>query len=95
MVDDNGALSADDKQKFLNWLNQKGRINPACPVCGSNNWTVGDHLVQNTTYNPAAGLVVGGPSYPAALLVCNTCAFTRHFMAVPIGLLPPNKTGGK
>lgn len=92
---DTGALSQEEKQKFLNWLNEKGRMNPSCPVCGTNNWGVGDHIVQSLPFTPN-GLVLGGTSYPSALLVCNNCAFTRSFMAVPIGLMPtPPKEGEK
>ncbi|MGR3456092.1 hypothetical protein [Pseudooceanicola sp.] len=79
-----GSLSKDEKQKVIDWVNEKG-VHHNCPVCGSNNWGVGDHLLSGMPYM-GGSIVAGGPSYPAAMLVCNNCAYTRHFMAVKIGL---------
>jgi len=85
MPDQNGKLTPEEKQKFVAWLNAKTKSHQ-CPVCDTNGWTVADHLIDARPHT-GGGLVVGGTTYPSAILVCNNCAYTRQFMAVPIGLL--------
>lgn len=94
MPDPNGKLTQADKAKFVAWMNDKAKHHQ-CPVCATNAWTIGDDLINAMPYT-GAGFVIGGPSYPLAFLVCNNCAYTRHFMAVPIGILPASeeKEGG-
>lgn len=88
-----GTLTAEDKKKFLDWLNSKTKNNPTCPVCSENDWSVADHLINAMAFTPNA-MIIGGPTYPMAVLACNNCAFTRTFMAVPVGLVPPPETKG-
>ena len=86
MPDDSGKLTPADQEKFKKWLNDKTK-NHSCPVCNSNNWALGEHLLSGMVYS-GGNLIVGGPAYPLAFIVCNVCSHTRQFMAVPIGLLP-------
>ena len=83
-------LSNEDKLKFVHWLNAKGI--KACPMCGQNKWAVGERLVvPNTWHGPGAGLVVGGVSYPQAMLICGNCAYTAFYNAVVVGLVSGKK----
>lgn len=85
MPETNGQLTSGEKEKFLAWVNEKG-VNHNCPVCQKNNWTVGDHLLSGMVHT-GNGISIGGAAYPTAILVCTNCAYTRNFMALPIGLL--------
>lgn len=82
MPGSDGRLTKQEKDRIIGWLNEKGK-NHACPVCLSNNWTVGDHLLSGMVSH-GANLVLGGPQYPQFFLVCGNCFYTRHFMAVPV-----------
>lgn len=82
MPGDDGVLTPAEKQTISKWLNEKSR-NYFCPVCNSNNWAIGDHLLSGMVYH-GGGLIIGGASYPQFFLVCQNCAYTRNFMAVPV-----------
>lgn len=86
-------LTQDEKQKIVAWLNEKG-VNHSCPFCGQNNWSIGDHLLSGMVHT-GGGLVIGGAAYPSAFTVCNNCAYTRQFMAVPIGIFQTETPEGK
>lgn len=95
MPDQNGQLNKEEKQKITAWLDEKG-VNHSCPVCTKNKWTLGDHLISGMVHT-GSGVSIGGAAYPTAFLVCTNCAYTRHFMAVPMGLLearPEEKSNG-
>jgi C4-type Zn-finger protein len=85
-VPESGKLSPEGKQKFVEWLNEKSK-SAECPVCGTNQWNVGDDLLNLTPFTGGT-LVVGGLSYPVAFISCGNCMYVRHFMAVPLGLVP-------
>lgn len=89
-----GKLTDEDKSRIVKWLQTKTTIH-SCPSCGSNNWTVGDDLINLMPFT-GGNLIIGGPTYPAAFVVCNSCAFIKHFMAVPIGVVnaAPKEGGG-
>ena len=90
-------LSESDSQKILAWLKDKTKT-PKCPVCHSQRWTVGPHLLHGQIYNPAGAFIIGGSSYPQAVVVCDNCFYVRTFMAVPLGLdatSDPEDEGGE
>ena len=91
MAEPTGKLSQIDKDKIVEWVNTRSKFHN-CPSCGDNNWTVGDDLLNMMPYN-GGNLVLGGPAYPAAFLVCNHCAYVRQYMAVPMGLLASSSEG--
>ncbi len=82
MPDKDGKLTAAEKATVSAWLNTKGK-NHNCPVCATNVWSIGDHLLFGMPFY-GGGLRVGGAAYPQVFLVCTNCAYTRHFMAVPV-----------
>lgn len=92
MPDKDGKLTAEEGKKLRDWLQAKTK-NYACPVCHTNAWSLGEHLLNGTVF-VGGNLIVGGPAYPMAFTVCNNCAYTRTFMAVPIGLLPKGDGNG-
>ncbi|MBU1209929.1 MAG: hypothetical protein KJ587_01490 [Alphaproteobacteria bacterium] len=97
---DDSKLTKDQKDRALAWLNQKWVGNKACPVCAQNHWTIADHAVT-PSISHGSGLIIGGPSYPHALVICNNCGHTLFFNAVLMGILrdekpakPEEKTDG-
>jgi hypothetical protein len=49
MTDDSGKLTEEEKKLIVDWLKSHGQNNIVCPVCGDNNWFIGDHVVQPIT----------------------------------------------
>lgn len=88
MPDRHGKLSQAEKEKIKAHLEQYGKEH-RCPVCDHAQWSVGDHLLQGIIYR-GGGLHIGGESYPQFLIICTTCLYTRHFMAVPLGIANVN-----
>lgn len=95
MPDENGKLSLEDKEAAVRWINEKVK-NHACICCGSNDWSIGDHIVELRPF-VGGGITVGGVVYPALVLTCNVCAYARFHMALPTGLLnvPTSPSGEK
>ena len=60
--------------------------NARCPFSGDNNWTLVQDYVEVRPYQEGA-LVLGGPIYPAVMVVCNTCGYMATFNAIKLGLL--------
>ncbi len=81
---------ADTRELLTTWLNQKWRGQKLCFICGSNNWGISDKPVEIREFH-AGGLVVGGPVYPAVMVICNVCGYTLLFNALVPGILPRNE----
>ena len=88
MPKSNGELTPAELDKFRRWLadHTGPQANSSCPSCGTNNWTIGSHLINALVYHPGGAMVVGGPTYPMAFIACSNCFHVRTFMAIPIGL---------
>ena len=84
MPSNDGVLTRAEQEKISAHLNEKGK-NHNCPVCGENNWTIGEHLLNGMVHTPGS-MRIGGPTYPMAFVVCRNCSYLRQFMAVPLGL---------
>ena len=62
---------------------RKGEDNSSsCPVCGGSHWVLAEHLIWGLVHTP--DFVMGGVNYPLYLTFCDSCYYTRHFMAVPV-----------
>ena len=79
-----GLLTKDQKNQVADWLNTKGRCH-WCPVCRENNWFTGDRFLTSSVFHEDA-VRIDGVSHPQVFIVCQNCAYTRQFMAVPMGL---------
>src|SRR5882724_5995148 len=92
MPDKDGKLTEDDKSIVQVWVKKHGegkdKLNPFCPICGSADWFVADHLVQPVTIGANHGLMLGGVGYPQVMLVSLPCGYTRFLNAVVLGLFP-------
>lgn len=88
MPDVDGKLSAEEIQKIMAWLAQYPKAaNAICPMCDSQDWIIGDHLVQPVTQG-RQGTIFGGVAYPQVMLISNPCGFTRLVNAVVMGVVP-------
>jgi hypothetical protein len=84
------ALTQEQKDKAATKI-QKLWVGSAksCPVYGSINWIVADHLVlPMTLIPPYTGINIGGIGYPQLMLVSKECGYTLFFNAVILGVLP-------
>lgn len=81
-----GGLSELDKQKILDWLNRKWAGSKACTICGTNRWTLSDHIVAPMTSGPDGDISIGGVTYPQAMVICNNCGNTHYFNVAMMGI---------
>jgi hypothetical protein len=88
MPDAAGKLTAEDKQKCADWLNSFGKLPMLCPICGSKNWSIADHIVAPIVLGPGNGLQLGGVSYPQFMLISVPCGNTLFVNAVMAGVFP-------
>jgi hypothetical protein len=79
-----GQLTADEKNKVLEWLRVNWVTPQNCPICKDDNWFVADHVVYPMNY--AGGSIVGGPAYPQVMVVSTKCGYTMYFNAAMIGI---------
>lgn len=84
MPDQQGKLTGPELEKIAKWLQDKARGDQSCPVCRTNAWAIAEQLVNGMPFYGGGSLIVGGPAYPIAMLVCQNCAHVRPFMAVPM-----------
>ena len=82
MTDEDQPLTQEQKDKFVAWLNAKA-TNHNCPVCGVNDWFLGNHVI----HAPIENTFTTGTVYPQVFISCNNCAFIRNFMAVQVGIV--------
>jgi len=69
-------------ERIIEWFKEKN-VNPTCPSCGQNQWTLGDVVAAPSfdTEDSNAEMI------PMAQLICKNCAYMRLYAAVPIGLI--------
>ncbi len=87
MPDKDGKLSEADRQKISNWLNKRWRAQRNCTVCGTNNWSIGEHVVTTARLNNKGQILMSGAAYPYVMVICNYCANTMAFNAPMLGLV--------
>lgn len=63
-----------------------------CPMCGHEHFVLLDSYLRNDIQEDLNAVMLGGPSIPAAAIVCSNCGFiSQHALGV-LGLMPPNPT---
>jgi len=81
------TISSEEKQRIIAILSKKGANNP-CPRCNQNNFTLLDGYFNQTIQQTISSVVLGGPSVPSAIIVCNNCGYmSQHALGV-LGLIP-------
>lgn len=98
-------MTDDTKEKFfskekreiaLKWIKEKApRLD--CECCGKGSWTLAEDLVTPTVLSKGGGIVLGGPTYPSIMIICNNCGNTKLFNAIVSGVITPKdaEDGGK
>lgn len=82
------------KDVLLKRLIEKG-VRPECEACGQNNWSVVDQPVGVMIVNLSGAFQIPPPHIPSVALICNNCGNVRIFALGVLGLLSPQKEGGK
>lgn len=90
MPDVDGKLSGEEKTKAIAWVTShvKGAI--VCPVCGSAEWTLGDHVVSPIALGGGGNVRLGGPGYPQVMLISQNCGHTIYINAIVAGIVSPD-----
>jgi hypothetical protein len=92
-----GLMTPEQKEMALTWLMKHWKGEKQCPICGSNDWILGDHIVFPPLFS-GSGLSVGGPAYPQFMVISVPCGHTLYFNALVSGIMaiaPSQKEGSK
>ena len=81
-------LTEEQKREIIKRLEERG-AKLACPRCGNKAFTVLDgYFVQSIHTQLGAGVVLGGPTVPSAVIACKKCGYlVQHALGI-LGLLP-------
>jgi hypothetical protein len=90
MADD--QLSDAQQKQIIDWISSKVPLVGKCAVCHSRTFSIGNHLVTTPVFSPH-GMMLGGPQYPFAMLVCDNCGNTQFLNAVRMGIVSNEKSG--
>lgn len=81
------GIPPDQKQKIVEAL-EKASARLPCPRCGNTSFTLLDGFFNQPVQTDLGGLVLGGPSVPSVVVVCNRCGFLAQHALGSLGLLP-------
>ena len=79
------GFSGEIREEILRTLQERIKIQ-ACPLCGTNTWTLADGFVALPVQEGFSAFEVGGPALPCVALVCNNCGNTYLINVLNIGL---------
>ena len=84
-------MTQEEKRRIAEALKEREAIR-ACPRCGNDNFSLIDGYFNTPFRVELKGLVIGGPSIPAAVVVCKKCGYlSQHALGV-LGLLPKSES---
>jgi len=89
MPGSDGLMTAEENARALAWLNEK-TTNFQCPVCNTNQWSIGTHIIAEQIHR-GGNVLIGGAIYPMVFVTCSNCAYTRHFNAIQMGVIPKDE----
>lgn len=64
-----------NREKFIKTINQKW-ITKNCPLCGRNNWNIGEEMQTMIRVGEDKSIQLGGRITPVILMTCNECGNT-------------------
>jgi predicted nucleic-acid-binding Zn-ribbon protein len=79
MDDPREARRNQERTKLQEWLDKKWTEKAKCPICGTDDWALGEIV---GALPEATSRFVAGPQYPLAAVFCNTCGYARFFNAL-------------
>ena len=96
MADDNKEpfFSKEKREQALKHLDATWK-NKQCECCQKKNWTLGADIVTPTVLSTGGGVVIGGPQYPAIMVICNNCGNTKFFNAVVSKIIETDNKKGE
>jgi hypothetical protein len=95
MPDEQGLLSAEEREKCAAWFKEHGSDNVQCPICKTNEWEVEDRLVKTHVLIPGRRNVEGVPVYAFFMVCCRKCRHTMFINAVDAKIIknrPPESS---
>ncbi len=90
MPDSTGKLSKKEKLTIIDNFEHRGWPPFKCPICRSDEWTVGDHLVQPLAVGCYNQVLFKGAAYPQVMLISKQCGYTMFINAVMAGIVRPD-----
>lgn len=88
------GISEVQKKKVLEALDEAG-VNLPCPRCGNGQFSLVDGYFNHPIQTSLGGLVIGGPSVPSVVVVCNQCGFISQHALGALNLLPKQPEPGE
>jgi len=80
-------LSKEEKERILQALEDRG-VKLPCPRCGNSSFTLLDGYFNQTIQTDLKGTVIGGPSVPSVVAICDRCGYLSQHALGALGLLP-------
>ena len=80
------ALTPEQQELVITRLNERIKGQFRCPASNDSNWAVQDHLSRIPATDNLNVNVLGGPTYPCVVVICNTCGYTALFNLYTLGL---------
>ena len=87
-------ISQEQKKEIIKALEARG-ANRNCPMCGNKNFAILDGYFQHSLQSTLAGMVIGGPSIPCAVVACTNCGYLSQHALGALGLLPEEEVRRK
>ena len=89
MPDASGRLSKLEKESIRQKIDNLWRgSGKNCPICGSNQWFLADHVVEAPIRTEGVR-GFSAAAYPSVLLISQPCGYTIQFNAVTLGVMKP------
>ncbi len=81
-------LPLTQQHRIVRALNKAGADQP-CPRCGNNGFTLLNGYVSEPIQADTSNVLLGGPTIPTVITVCNQCGYMSQHAMGALGLLPP------
>lgn len=81
------------QEEIIKKLTEKVNNQPIkCSICNKSNFTILDKFINQPVMDEISGnFIIGGPSLPMAVLVCNHCGNTYFVNLSVLGLINESK----
>ena len=81
------GIPIEERQRIIDILKKKN-VNLPCPRCSNKSFSLVEGYFNQSIQGDLKGMVIGGPSIPTTVTICNNCGFlSQHSLGV-LGLLP-------
>jgi len=77
-----------DYVKVADWIRENWKASMKCPVCETNDWRIGEDVVEIRPFIGHSVETVGNV-YPFVQLFCSKCGYVIFFNAVISGIVDP------